>query len=351
MNFLRNLFGVGREQNQPSETQQQENQSSNWSLSRLIARYGPRVQEFLENLGRELAEQQRIAQQELHRQQQQQAQQVRQFYAFSGLPIITGNPYLDQMIFMSNGQHFQGNVSFGVGGLQFNFDFQPNHQGPLPTMEEVLRATFQQAQSTNAAPPTDRAAIRQLPTIRLTKERIEFKQKLQENIETDACSICIEDYKVDEKLIQLPCGHVFHGGCIMPWIKEHNTCPTCRYELPVEDPERERDRVQRMKERFTEEGLKIMEIASEDEVIFDRLYDIRSEMQKIHDQNTSKKLLSNLIGCGSYLETRLAKLDSLNISNNDSVRHLRKNEILKIQFLQEKIDSMKKEIESNIGQS
>ena len=38
------------------------------------------------------------------------------------------------------------------------------------------------------------------------------------------------------EVLQLPCGHCFHGGCIRPWLLEHNTCPVCRHELPGEEP-------------------------------------------------------------------------------------------------------------------
>ena len=40
----------------------------------------------------------------------------------------------------------------------------------------------------------------------------------------------------EEEVLQLPCGHCFHGGCIRPWLLENNTCPVCRHELPGEEP-------------------------------------------------------------------------------------------------------------------
>ncbi|EJT97067.1 hypothetical protein DACRYDRAFT_119561 [Dacryopinax primogenitus] len=36
------------------------------------------------------------------------------------------------------------------------------------------------------------------------------------------------------EILALPCHHPFHAGCLFPWLGEHTTCPTCRFDL---DPE------------------------------------------------------------------------------------------------------------------
>ena len=46
------------------------------------------------------------------------------------------------------------------------------------------------------------------------------------------CSICQEKAEAGEEWKRLPCGHTFHGDCILPWVREHNTCPVCRAEVP-----------------------------------------------------------------------------------------------------------------------
>jgi len=46
------------------------------------------------------------------------------------------------------------------------------------------------------------------------------------------CAICQEDFKEGEKIVSLPCNpthpHKFHRHCVEPWLKYHDTCPTCR---------------------------------------------------------------------------------------------------------------------------
>jgi hypothetical protein len=46
------------------------------------------------------------------------------------------------------------------------------------------------------------------------------------------CNICIETYKKDDKIVILPCNHVFHNECIENWLcNEKVTCPICRKDV------------------------------------------------------------------------------------------------------------------------
>ena len=48
------------------------------------------------------------------------------------------------------------------------------------------------------------------------------------------CPVCQEKYEPGERCKLLPCQHAFHPNCILPWLKVHNTCPVCRFELPID---------------------------------------------------------------------------------------------------------------------
>ena len=46
------------------------------------------------------------------------------------------------------------------------------------------------------------------------------------------CNICIENYKVDDIVITLPCNHFFHKDCIKHWLcDEKVSCPVCRKDV------------------------------------------------------------------------------------------------------------------------
>ena len=48
---------------------------------------------------------------------------------------------------------------------------------------------------------------------------------------------CREDLQVGEEVQIMPCNsnHVYHPDCLAPWLKDHNSCPVCRFELPTDD--------------------------------------------------------------------------------------------------------------------
>ncbi len=34
------------------------------------------------------------------------------------------------------------------------------------------------------------------------------------------CPVCKEDYSIEESVRQLPCNHLFHNDCIVPWLEQ-----------------------------------------------------------------------------------------------------------------------------------
>ncbi|KAI4331732.1 hypothetical protein MLD38_029887 [Melastoma candidum] len=49
------------------------------------------------------------------------------------------------------------------------------------------------------------------------------------------CVVCWEEMREGRQACELPCRHMFHWTCILPWLRKRNTCPCCRYELPTDD--------------------------------------------------------------------------------------------------------------------
>lgn len=45
------------------------------------------------------------------------------------------------------------------------------------------------------------------------------------------CSICLGEYEDAEKLVMLPCKHIYHDDCISSWCDNHTRCPLCNMDL------------------------------------------------------------------------------------------------------------------------
>ena len=49
------------------------------------------------------------------------------------------------------------------------------------------------------------------------------------------CVICLNDFEVGEKVMILPCVHMFHSECIRDWFEAKDTCPICKFKLSPEN--------------------------------------------------------------------------------------------------------------------
>lgn len=79
--------------------------------------------------------------------------------------------------------------------------------------------------------PASRAAVEGLPEVKLSEEEA-----------SRGCAVCKDAIAVGESVVMLPCKHCFHGECIRPWLAIRNTCPVCRFELPMGNAEYDRRR-------------------------------------------------------------------------------------------------------------
>ena len=53
----------------------------------------------------------------------------------------------------------------------------------------------------------------------------------------DSCIICLDDFNIDDNMINLECSHFFHEECIKKWFLYNNKCPLCKKEYNFDNNE------------------------------------------------------------------------------------------------------------------
>ena len=62
-------------------------------------------------------------------------------------------------------------------------------------------------------------------------EEIIINNEQINNNEIKICTICLDNYKIADKIIYLPCFHLYHSKCIKKWLECSKICPLCKKEI------------------------------------------------------------------------------------------------------------------------
>ncbi|KDP42227.1 hypothetical protein JCGZ_02957 [Jatropha curcas] len=79
-------------------------------------------------------------------------------------------------------------------------------------------------------PPASKAVVESMPTVEITETHI---------IAESYCAVCKEAFELGDEAREMPCKHIYHTDCILPWLAMRNSCPVCRHELPADQQETE----------------------------------------------------------------------------------------------------------------
>ncbi|KAH0471431.1 MAG: hypothetical protein KVP17_004144 [Porospora cf. gigantea B] len=104
-------------------------------------------------------------------------------------------------------------------------------------MDRVIQLLMEHDPTRHGPPPASNTVVENLPGELLSEQQARDQQ----------CAICQEPFSPGDEVKLLTrdaavCSHFFHNDCILPWLRQHNSCPICRYELPTDDPDYEEQR-------------------------------------------------------------------------------------------------------------
>ncbi|KAG9147982.1 hypothetical protein Leryth_003579 [Lithospermum erythrorhizon] len=77
----------------------------------------------------------------------------------------------------------------------------------------------------NSNAPACKVAVESMPVVEIEPSHV--------GAELD-CSVCHEEFEMGSEAREMPCKHLYHSECIIPWLAIRNSCPICRHELASE---------------------------------------------------------------------------------------------------------------------
>ncbi|XP_057446687.1 E3 ubiquitin-protein ligase RING1-like [Lotus japonicus] len=100
-----------------------------------------------------------------------------------------------------------------------------------PGLEELIQQLAENDPNRRGTPPASKSAVEGLPDVSVTEELLAS--------DSAQCAVCKDIFGLGDTAKQMPCKHIYHADCILPWLEMHNSCPVCRHELPTDDPDYE----------------------------------------------------------------------------------------------------------------
>ncbi|KAK2993169.1 hypothetical protein RJ640_015356 [Escallonia rubra] len=76
-------------------------------------------------------------------------------------------------------------------------------------------------------PSVSKASIKSMSTISIGDGHVSTESH---------CAMCKEAFELGVEAREMPCKHMYHSDCILPWLSLRNSCPVCRHELPPDVP-------------------------------------------------------------------------------------------------------------------
>ncbi|VAH65037.1 unnamed protein product [Triticum turgidum subsp. durum] len=139
------------------------------------------------------------------------------------------SPIGPRLIFGSN-MPAQGSDDSGVnvlvrGGRRIGAD-RPNFSGFLvggPSLEALFEQLLLQTGNRQGPAPAPQSVIDSMPVVRITRRHLS---------DDPVCPVCTERFEIGSEAREMPCKHLYHASCIIPWLVQHNSCPVCRHPLP-----------------------------------------------------------------------------------------------------------------------
>ncbi|CAH9079280.1 unnamed protein product [Cuscuta epithymum] len=143
------------------------------------------------------------------------------------------NPSWNPLLIFSGDVPAGGNSGGGGGMTEFlneALGFRREHGGGDyfigPGVEEFFDDIISSNNNRSVPQAASRSSIESLPKVNISRKHV--RSDLH-------CPVCKDKFEMGTEVRKLPCDHLYHADCIIPWLQQRNSCPVCRREM---EPER-----------------------------------------------------------------------------------------------------------------
>ncbi|BGO90774.1 hypothetical protein NBRC10512_002846 [Rhodotorula toruloides] len=119
----------------------------------------------------------------------------------------------------------------GLGGFglranagDYAWGSEADFQQLLNDLMEQASLAFPRAAGRAGPQPAPDDMIEKLPRLKVSQDLLDMST-------VDSCGICLDAFQLSDSAVALPCKHLYHEDCLVPWLKTSGTCPTCRFAL------------------------------------------------------------------------------------------------------------------------
>ncbi|BGP31251.1 hypothetical protein JCM10296v2_003015 [Rhodotorula toruloides] len=113
----------------------------------------------------------------------------------------------------------------GLGGFGLRANAGDYAWGSEADFQQLLNDLMEQASLAFPRPqPAPDDMIEKLPRLKVSQDLLDMST-------IDSCGICLDTFQLSDNAVALPCKHLYHEDCLVPWLKTSGTCPTCRFAL------------------------------------------------------------------------------------------------------------------------
>lgn len=170
--------------------------------------------------------------------------------------------------------------------------------------EQLLQHLAENDNSRRGAPPAAKYAVENLPSIIVAPKH-----------GSSLCAICKDAVIVGTAAKQLPCLHLYHPHCILPWLSTRNSCPICRFELPTDDAEYEEQKGSASGRAHPADNMNLNVQNSSQELSSEQLLHV-----DFHGQDNSQMFSSEVSSHGSFIvQNSSQEFSSGQVSNTQEV--------------------------------